>query len=144
MSANDNLEGLPIVSGKYNGPIRERGQTLLWGGGRTNMYWKGPKPSDVLAPVLRSNPSPGRTIIGLDITEIKGQTPFYYYLQSSPNPTGPFSSVSASTDLGQRHVGNYIEWDVSGFPIGTPIYFRVICGNGFGETIGLISGPIVS
>jgi hypothetical protein len=141
MSANQNLEGTPLVSGKYYGPISVEDSTLLWGGGRTDMYWRGPKPSNIPAPVL-SVGSPNLLEMAVNIAGIQGQTPYYYYLYVSQAPTGPFVSVGNAVDLSQRHAGSYIVWD---FPsvTGTTYYFRVVCGNGFGLTAGAISAAIV-
>lgn len=141
MNATQNLEGSPLVSGKYYGPVSVEDSTLLWGGGRTDMYWKGPAPSAPPAPVL-SVGSPNLLQMIVDITGIRGQTPYYYYLYVSPNPAGPFVSVGNAVDLGQMHIGSFIQWD---FPsvTGTTYYFRVVCGNGFGLTAGAISAAIV-
>jgi hypothetical protein len=144
------LEGLPIVSGIQPGPYRVAGNppviynvdtTLLWGGGRTNMYWKGPAPSNIPAPVVSVKTSDVIEMF-LDITGIQGQTPYHYYLVVGQDPAGPF--LNAGADQTQRHQGSGIMWTVTGLTIGTTYYFAVVVGNGFDVTGGEVSVPIVA
>ena len=143
------LEGSPLVSGTQYGPykvargypVRGVPTPLLWGGGRTNMYWKGPAPFAVPVPTLRLSLSLSMRI-NVNISQIKGQTPYDYTLLISESATGPFVDSGANTT--QVHVGDNQVFFVNDLTPSTAYYFVVVVSNGFGYTYSGVSPPFTT
>ena len=142
MSATQTLEGSPLACGTQNGPYKISGQALplynvpsvlLWGGGRTDMYWRGPAPSSVQVPSLLSATSTSLTVT-VPLAGIKGQTPYNFLLRISQNPAGPFTQVD-----GGVQVGGNIQWTAPGLQASTAYYVVLEVSNGFGSDVTAVS-----
>jgi hypothetical protein len=147
MSQQQTLEGSPLVSGTQYGPYNvgtgiplvNTPSPLLWGGGRTDMYWRGPAPSNIPVPTLYGAGRDRMSIL-VDTTGINGQTPYDYGLLISQNAAGPFLDITSQT-LPQTKTGSNIQFVVLNLTPSTTYYFVAAVRNGFGVSYSAVSPP---